>query len=60
MLIFEACRHEGKWAVFNRVSHSFEFVGCGRTFCERNAKELNALAERERWPRPVWDHLHCD
>ena len=31
------------WAVFDNVSRTFSYIGKGKRFCEKKAKELNEL-----------------
>lgn len=38
---FEAAKYGNKWAVFDKVSKTFSFIGCGKRFCQKKAKELN-------------------
>jgi len=38
---FEAAKYGNKWAVFDKVSRTFSFIGCGKRFCQKKAKELN-------------------
>jgi hypothetical protein len=38
---FEAAKYENKWAVFDKVSKTFSFIGSGKQFCVKKAKELN-------------------
>lgn len=38
---WEAAKYKGKWAVFDTVSRTFNWIGRGKRFCERKAKELN-------------------
>lgn len=39
--IWEASKWHNKWAVFDRVSRTFSFVGKGKKFCTEKAMELN-------------------
>ena len=41
---FEAAKYNGKWAVFAKKSRTFHFIGKGKKFCEKKARELN-----EKW-----------
>ncbi len=38
---FEACKYHGKWAVYSRMTGTFDCIGKGRRWCERKARELN-------------------
>ena len=41
---YEATKWNGRiWAVFDKVSRTFYFIGKGKRFCEKKAKELNEL-----------------
>lgn len=38
---FEIAKYNGKWAVYSRQSRTFNFIGYGKRFCAKKAKELN-------------------
>lgn len=38
---FELAKYKGKWAVFDRVSRTFSFIGKGKQFCKRKVMSLN-------------------
>ena len=38
---FELAKYKGKWAVFDRVSLTFSFIGKGKRFCKRKVMSLN-------------------
>lgn len=39
--IWEPAKWHNKWAVFDRVSRLFFYVGKGKKFCTEKARELN-------------------
>lgn len=39
--IWEPAKYHNKWAVFDRVSRLFFYVGKGKKFCTEKARELN-------------------
>ena len=39
--IYEPAKYHNKWAVFDRVSRLFFYVGKGKKFCTEKARELN-------------------
>lgn len=39
--IYEPAKYHNKWAVFDRVSRLFFYVGKGKKFCTEKAEELN-------------------
>lgn len=43
-----ATKFGGRWAVFDKATASYTFIGKGRKFCELKAKELNALDKAKR------------
>lgn len=48
---FEACKYKGKWAVYDRKSCTYSYIGKGRAFCEWMARDLNKscrLSHEER------------
>lgn len=38
---FEAAKYGRYWAVYDKVSRTFDYIGMGKRFCEKKAKELN-------------------
>ena len=38
---FELAKYHNKWAVFSKVTKTFDFIGKGKRFCENKVKELN-------------------
>ena len=38
---YELAKYKGKWAVFDKVSRMFYFVGMGKKFCKRKVESLN-------------------
>ena len=48
--IWEPAKYHNKWAVFDRVSRLFFYVGKGKKFCTEKARELNK----------EWWELHKD
>lgn len=44
---FEAAKYENKWAVFDKISKTFSFIGSGKWFCEKKAKELNEYCHKK-------------
>lgn len=44
---FEAAKYENKWAVFDKVSKTFSFIGSGKRFCQQKAKELNEYCKQK-------------
>ncbi len=45
---WEAAKYNGKWAVFSKQSRTFDFIGAGKRFCQKKAKELNEEDRRDR------------
>lgn len=39
---FSAEKYHGRWSVYCMMSNTFSFIGKGRRWCERKARELNA------------------
>jgi len=44
---FEAAKYGNKWGVFDKVSKTFSFIGSGKRFCEKKAKELNEYCHKK-------------
>jgi hypothetical protein len=44
-------KYKGKWAVFDTVSRTFNWIGRGKRFCEKKAKELNDYDREMRKPK---------
>lgn len=38
---WELAKYRNKWAVYNRTSRTFSYIGEGKRFCQNKAKELN-------------------
>ena len=38
---FELAKYGGRWAVFSRISRTYDFIGKGKKFCINKVKELN-------------------
>lgn len=38
---YELAKYQGKWAVFDRLSRTFSFIGKGKRFCQRKVMSLN-------------------
>lgn len=45
--IFTAAKYHGRWAVYDRTSCTFHFIGFGKKFCMKVAKELNESKEKQ-------------
>ena len=45
---WEAAKYNGIWAVFSKQSRTFSFIGAGKRFCVKKAKELNQEDMKER------------
>ena len=39
---WEAAKFGNRWAVFCKVNRAYIFIGKGKRFCERKARELNS------------------
>lgn len=48
---WEAAKYKGKWAVFDTVSRTFNWIGRGKRFCEKKANELNDYDREMRNPK---------
>lgn len=44
---FELSKHQGKWAVFDRRSRTFSFIGKGKRFCQRKVMSLNNELDKQ-------------
>jgi hypothetical protein len=43
-MIYEAAKWDRRvWAVFDKVTRTFSYIGKGKSFCEKKAEELNIL-----------------
>ena len=42
---FEVAKYNGKWAVFDKVSRTYTYIGKGRKFCENKSSELNNVTK---------------
>lgn len=44
--VFEAAKWERRiWAVYDKSSRTFSYIGKGKRFCEKKARELNIALE---------------
>lgn len=44
---FEAAKYGRFWAVFDRVSRTFNHIGMGKKFCQKKAQELNEYCKQK-------------
>ena len=40
---FILAKYQNKWAVYDKVSRTFSFIGCGKKFCQQKVNELNKI-----------------
>lgn len=45
MQSYVAGKYLNRWAVLDTVSRVWYFIGCGKAFCERKARELNSIEQ---------------
>ena len=38
---YELAKYKGKWAVFDKTSRTYSFIGKGKKFCKRKVESLN-------------------
>ena len=38
---YELVKYQGKWAVYDKVSRTYSYVGCGKRECMRKVSQLN-------------------
>lgn len=38
---YELSKYKGKWAVFDKTSRTYSFIGNGKRFCKRKVESLN-------------------
>ena len=38
---FELVKYQGKWAVYDKTSRTYSFIGKGKRFCKRKVISLN-------------------
>jgi hypothetical protein len=43
---FIAAKYENKWSVFDKTSRTFSYIGKGKRFCEKKARQLNEDLEK--------------
>jgi hypothetical protein len=41
--MFVLAKYKNKWAVLDTAANVYYFIGCGRTYCEKKVRELNAI-----------------
>jgi len=41
MKTYELAKYQGNWAVYDKVSRTFSFIGKGKRFCMRKVESLN-------------------
>lgn len=44
---FEAAKYGRFWAVFEKVSRTFSYIGMGKKFCKKKAQELNEYCKQK-------------
>lgn len=45
--LYEACKYKGKWAIYDPVSCTYDYIGAGKRKCVEAAKRLNATLTPE-------------